>query len=140
MLFLICIVFMIAIKSIVVFKVIIPQPFNYVGIVPVVTGALMMMVVSKVFNQVNTEIHTFRQPKKLVTTGLFKISRNPIYLGFTIMLVGIWVLLGTLLPIIGCLVFIVIADLWYIPYEERTMEQIFGNEYLAYKTKVRRWL
>ncbi len=140
MLFLICIVFMIAIKSIVIFKVIIPQPFNYVGIVPVVAGALMMMVVSKVFNQLNTEIHTFRQPKKLVTTGLFKISRNPIYLGFTIMLVGVWVLLGTLLPIIGCLVFIVIADLWYIPYEERTMEQIFGNEYLAYKTKVRRWL
>ncbi|MDN5212963.1 isoprenylcysteine carboxylmethyltransferase family protein [Fulvivirgaceae bacterium BMA12] len=140
MLFLICIISMIVIKSLVVFKEIIPQPFNYLGIVPVVIGALMMMVVSKIFNKVNTEIHTFRKPRRLVTDGLFKISRNPIYLGFAIMLVGVWVLLGTLLPVIGCLVFVVIANLWYIPYEERMMEQTFGSEYLTYKTKVRRWL
>ncbi|MDF3029106.1 MAG: Isoprenylcysteine carboxyl methyltransferase family protein [Fluviicola sp.] len=89
----------------------------------------------------NTEIHTFKTPQKLVTHGLFKYSRNPIYLGFVIALFGVWILLsGNLFSLFGVMFFFLIANFGYIPYEEKQMETIFGQEYLAYKNKVRRWI
>jgi len=100
----------------------------------------MTIKVRKLFDKTDTEIHTFKRPRKLVTSGLFKISRNPIYLGFTISLLGVWVLLGTILPIVGCLIFIIVTNKYYIPYEENAMEKIFGTAYIDYKSKVRRWI
>ncbi len=131
---------MLALRNLFVFKEIIQEPFNYIGIVFLIFGFLMTVVVRKGFEKINTEIHTFKVPGKLVSTGLFKYSRNPIYLGFTISLFGLWVLLGTVLPIIGCLLFIVITNNYYIPFEERIMEQTFGDEYKKYKSKVRKWI
>ncbi|MGW1453592.1 methyltransferase family protein [Salegentibacter agarivorans] len=76
----------------------------------------------------------------MVTNGLFKFSRNPIYLGFLISLLGVWILLGTVLPILGCLLFILIINYWYISYEENEMEKQFGAEYREYKSRVNRWI
>ncbi|MBO2542873.1 isoprenylcysteine carboxylmethyltransferase family protein [Salegentibacter sp. BDJ18] len=76
----------------------------------------------------------------MVTNGLFKFSRNPIYLGFLISLLGVWVLLGIVLPILGCLLFILIINYWYISYEENEMEKQFGAEYREYKSRVNRWI
>lgn len=139
-LFLICIVIMVVIRNVIVIQEIIPKPFNFIGIALIVVGIIMTIVVRKRFEKIDTEIHTFKIPRKLVTNGLFKISRNPIYLGFGISLFGAWVLLGTVLPIIGCVLFIIISNSYYIPFEERRMESVFGNEYRKYKAKVRRWI
>lgn len=139
-LLLLCILFMVAIRNLIVIKEIIPNPINYAGIALIIIGILITIIVRKGFEKVDTEIHTFKNPRKLVTTGLFKFSRNPIYLGFTISLIGVWVLLGTILPIIGILIFIVVTNNYYIPYEEQIMEKVFGNEYKKYKSKVRRWI
>lgn len=131
---------MVSIKNLMIVKEIIPKPFNYLGIALITLGIIMILIVVRELKKNNTEIHTFRKPGKLVTNGLFRISRNPIYLGFTISLVGVWVLLGTILPILGCLVFIVVTDNYYIPFEEQNMENIFRDEYKNYKKKVRRWI
>ena len=139
-LFLICIAFMVGIRNVVLIQKIIPEPYNYIGIALILIGLIITVNVRRQLDKVDTEIHTFKKPRRLVTNGLFKISRNPIYLGFTISLVGVWILLGTILPILGCLLFILITNYWYIPFEERTMEKIFGSEYIKYKLKVRRWL
>lgn len=139
-LFLICILFMVAFRNLIVIKEIIPDPINYAGIVLIIIGILMTIIVRKGFEKIDTEIHTFKNPRKLVTNGLFKFSRNPIYLGFTISLIGVWVLLGTILPIMGILIFIIITNNYYIPYEEQIMEETFGNEYRKYKLKVRKWI
>jgi len=139
-LLLFCIGFMVAIKNLIVIKEIIPPPFNYIGLLFIIVGFLLTLIVRKKFARMNTEIHTFKNPRNLVTTGPFKISRNPIYLGFTLILIGVWLLLGTLLPVLGCLLFIVITDLYYIPFEEKRMENIFGEAYKAYTLNVRRWL
>ena len=96
--------------------------------------------VRKRFDKINTEIHTFKKPRRLVTDGVFKISRNPIYLGFAISLLGVWILLGSLLPIVGCLLFILVANYWYIPFEERAMKETFGAKYENYTSTVRRWI
>lgn len=139
-LFLICILFMVTIRNLIVIKAIIPTPINYAGIALIIIGILITLRVRKGFEKIDTEIHTFKIPRKLVTNGLFKFSRNPIYIGFTISLIGVWILLGTALPIIGVLIFIVVTNNYYIPYEEQVMEKVFGNEYREYKSKVRRWI
>lgn len=139
-LFLISILFMVAIRNLIIIKEIIPDPINYAGIVLIIVGILMTIIVRKGFEKIDTEIHTFKNPRKLVTNGLFKFSRNPIYLGFTISLIGVWVLLGAILPIIGILIFIITTNNYYIPYEEKIMEETFGNEYRKYKSKVRKWI
>ena len=139
-LFLICIILMVLIRNMIVILKLIPQPYNYLGIILILLGLIMTIKVKKQFNKINTEIHTFKKPQKLVTNGLFKFSRNPIYLGFLISLLGVWVLLGTVLLIIGCLLFILITNYWYISYEENEMEKQFGAEYRKYKSRVNRWI
>ncbi len=139
-LFLICIILMVLIRNVIVIEKIIPQPYNYLGIILLLLGIVMTIKVRKLFNKIETEIHTFKKPRKLVTNGLFKFSRNPIYLGFLISLLGVWVLLGTLIPILVCVLFILVTNYWYISFEEKEMEKQFGAEYRAYKSKVNRWI
>lgn len=139
-LFLICIALMLGIRNTATIQEIVSSPFNYIGIIPGLLGLMMTVKVRKQFSNTDTEVHTFKKPRKLVTNGLFEVSRNPIYLGFMISLVGVWILLGTLLPILGCLLFFLVSNSWYVPYEERTMEELFGREYRDYKSKVRRWV
>ena len=139
-LFLFCIVLMIGLRSAKVIWEVIPRPFNYAGAMLIVVGLAMTISIRKQFSKADTEIHTFKRPRKLVTSGLFSVTRNPIYLGFTISLVGTWLLLGTFLPLLGCLLFVLAAHYWYIPYEEQAAQQEFGEEYQAYASKVRRWI
>jgi protein-S-isoprenylcysteine O-methyltransferase Ste14 len=76
----------------------------------------------------------------IVRTGPYRYSRNPIYLAFSMLQLGIalWVdslwLIATLLLALGLMAVVV------IPREERYLERRFGAAYLAYKTRVRRWL
>ncbi len=139
-LFLLCVALMIGIRTLVVIQNVVPPPFNYIGIALILLGLAVTVRVRKRFSQADTEIHTFKKPRKLVTDGLFRISRNPIYLGFTVSLIGVWILLGTLLPVVGCLAFVLVTNYWYIPHEERAMKQLFGDEYKRYQSKVRRWV
>ena len=120
--------------------VVISSPLKYGGSLFIILGLLMAKKVSIRFNEADTEIHTFKRPRRLVTDGLFRYTRNPIYLAFVIALVGVNIVLGSVLPISGVILFILIANMWYIPYEEKVMEQQFGEAYKRYKNKVRRWL
>lgn len=92
------------------------------------------------FNALATEIHTFKRPKKLVTEGLFRYSRNPIYLGFTLALLGAATVLGNGVAYTSAGLFFFTAHFWYIPFEEKNMAAEFGTAYLEYKKKVRRWV
>lgn len=115
-------------------------PFTYLGIPLALIGLSLTIWVRKLFEQKNTEIHTFKTPRTLVRGGPFKFSRNPIYLGFIIALLGVGLFLGNIISLLTALVFFLITNFWYIPFEEKLMEQIFKNEYLDYKSRVRRWL
>ena len=118
----------------------IPQSYRYFGYVLLFLGMAMVVSTRIKFKKKATEINTFKEPISLVTEGLFNFSRNPTYLGMVSTLIGIWILLGALSSLIGVLLFFAIANYYYIPYEEKKMEQIFGMDYLNYKSKVRRWL
>ncbi len=139
-LFLVCVILMIILRLTIVLVMIIPTPFNYFGILLMILGLAITIQVSRTFERINTEIHTFKTPKRMITSGLFRVSRNPIYLGFVISLIGLWIFLGSLFPLLGCIAFIILCDKWYIPFEEENLEHLFGKDYLIYKTKVRRWI
>lgn len=92
------------------------------------------------FKKLGTNLNTFRDPDILTTDGLFRFSRNPMYLGFLIILAGACVVLGSASPLLALLGFILLTNYWYIPIEERAMLRQFGENYLNYQNKVRRWL
>nr|WP_256534341.1 methyltransferase [Lewinella sp. JB7] len=110
------------------------------GVVIMVAGLATIVTVGLQLLHFRTEIHTFRRPRRLLRGGLFRISRNPIYLGFLMGLIGAWVFLGTLSPVVGPLLFFVAANYWYIPFEENMLQREFGAEYAAYRQRVRRWI
>jgi protein-S-isoprenylcysteine O-methyltransferase Ste14 len=90
--------------------------------------------------------HTTANPMKpqntsgIVTTGLYKISRNPMYVGLLTILTGYAVWLGSLTPFLMLPVFYALITEMQVKPEEKILEQKFGDEYLNYKNRVKRWL
>ena len=76
----------------------------------------------------------------IVTSGLYKISRNPMYVGLLTILIGYAVWLGSVTPFLLLPVFHFLITEMQIKPEERMLEQKFGEEYLDYKDRVRRWI
>ncbi len=110
------------------------------GIAITVLALVLIASTGRLFSRRRTNIHTFKDPNVLVTEGAFRFSRNPIYLGFAILLLGAALATGTASALFLPSVFVVIANRWYIPFEEARMEEAFGEEYIAYKKTTRRWL
>ena len=116
-----------------------PLHVRLAGVPIVIAGVLLTMRSAAHFERAATNIKTFDDPGMLVTSGPFRFSRNPMYLGFTIALGGISLLVASLSAGVGPIVFWLLADRWYIPFEERRMEAIFGSSYQHYRSMVRRW-
>ena len=82
----------------------------------------------------------FEESAALVQSGVFRLSRNPMYLGFEAVLLGIALLFGTASPWLVVAVFPFVIERVYIRVEERMLEDRFGEEWLRYKARVRKWL
>lgn len=82
----------------------------------------------------------FTNPTQLHQNGFFKYSRNPMYLGIAIGLLGIGVLTGFLMNLVFAVLYIILCDLLYIRHEEKNLLKIFGDKYKEYKEKTRRWI
>jgi len=119
---------------------VIETPYRFSGLGFVLFGALIVLLSANYFRSINTTIHPFGEPSFLATTSLFKISRNPMYLGMLLMLIGVAICLGTLSPNLVAPLFIWSITNRYIMKEEQKLERIFGEQYLRYKRKVRRWI
>jgi protein-S-isoprenylcysteine O-methyltransferase Ste14 len=76
----------------------------------------------------------------MIVEGPFRFSRNPMYLGMILALLGVCVLLGSPGPSPVPVVFYLIMRFVFIPAEERTMEETFGEEFERYRHAVRRWI
>lgn len=114
--------------------------WRLIGCLPTCVGAAITIGGSRRFDRVGTNIKTFDDPDLLVTTGLFGLSRNPMYLGFTMLLIGVAIMLGSWTAAVGPLVFFSAADRWYIPFEERRMAATFGADFENYRRSVFRWI
>jgi protein-S-isoprenylcysteine O-methyltransferase Ste14 len=115
-------------------------PWNLLGIIPLIAGVVLNLAADRKFHQANTTVKPFQESSALVTDGVFKISRNPMYSGFVFILVGIAILLGSLSPflIVGAYFFVI--DRLFIRTEETMLAQKFGKEYEDYRQITRRWL
>lgn len=79
-------------------------------------------------------------PNFFVISGPFKLSRYPMYLGMMSILLGIAIFLGSLVTFAFPIIFIMIMEKIFIPLEEENLEKKFGNQYIDYKKRVRRWI
>ena len=82
----------------------------------------------------------FKHTTQLVSTGIFRFSRNPMYLSLAGFLVAWAVYLQSAVSFLGVFLFIYFITQWQIKPEEYWLEKKFGESYLAYKKKVRRWI
>jgi protein-S-isoprenylcysteine O-methyltransferase Ste14 len=87
-----------------------------------------------------TPIRTDRPVPRLVTDGPFRYTRNPGYLGLAMLYAGIAALRNALWAILFLPLVVYVIQRQVIGREERYLERTFGEEYLAYKTRVRRWV
>jgi protein-S-isoprenylcysteine O-methyltransferase Ste14 len=118
----------------------IPAPWNVLGIVFLLAGITLELLADSLFHRVGTTVKPHEEPSTLVTRSVFRISRNPMYLGFAFLLAGIALLLGTLTPFLVIPLFMILIDRLFISIEEKMLEVKFGRTWMTYKQKVRRWI
>lgn len=115
-------------------------PYKYCGILLMGFGFWLNIWADGLFKRENTTVKPFRKSSALILEGPFRFSRHPMYLGMVIALLGVAIILGSLVTFIGPIAFFITMQIIFIPYEEKAMEEIFGQQYLDYKNCVRCWL
>ena len=115
-------------------------PFNYLGIIPVLGGVVLRFWASStIFNTGKGTPLYSRPPKALVTTGPYRLIRNPLYLGGFLIYIGIIVTIPSLfLAILG----LIGLSITYIgtAREEKGLERRFGEDYRLYRQNVPGWI
>jgi protein-S-isoprenylcysteine O-methyltransferase Ste14 len=111
-----------------------------VGISLAIVSIVITVWHKRLFQKAETNVNTFDNPDKLIENGLFKYIRNPMYLGFTSSLAALALLAGALTPWFIVIGFFLLADRWYIPFEEKLMRERFGSIYDEYQLRTRRWI
>ena len=115
-------------------------PWTLIGIVPLLAGILLGAVSAAAFRRHRTTIIPFRESSALLTAGPFRLSRNPIYLGMIVSLVGVALLTGAATPYVVVVAVALIMHFGFVRREERMMEARFGDAFRDYAGQVRRWL
>ena len=114
--------------------------FRIIGAVLLLFGLFIILWAAGSFRRVGTPLIPFRQPEALVLTGLYRHTRNPMYLGMLLILIGTAWSTGTLSPWFVPPLFVVIIHYRFILGEEALLADVFGEPYQEYQAKVRRWL
>jgi len=120
----------------------IDPPWNRMGAVPVALGIAVAAAALARLPQAQTTANPVDLSKssRLVTDGIFRVSRNPMYLGLSLLLIGWALWLGNATPwFIPPLFAILITRVQIIP-EEQALGRLFGEQYFAYRRRAARWL
>ena len=115
---------------------------NIISLFFLIFGLSVFLLAVKAFGKHKTTVNPLepRQASSLVVSGIFKFSRNPMYLGMLIILLSLsskFNLIGGM--IISLFFYIFITKFQIIP-EEAAMNELFGNEFIDYSKKTRRWI
>ena len=119
---------------------IIPTLWNLSGLIFLVSGITLNLIADRAFQRVGTTVKPYQESSNLVTSGVFQLSRNPMYLGMVLILIGVAVLLRSLSPLLIVIPFAILIDQIYIRVEEQMLTEKFGTKWQAYKQQTRRWL
>ena len=103
-------------------------------------GIIINLWADKLFKKRGTSVKPFEISTTLVTSGPFAFSRHPMYLGMLLILAGVGLCFGSLSPWFVVPIFVWQITRRFVRPEEGKLEGTFGETYLEYKRKVRRWL
>lgn len=120
-----------------------PALFRVIAAAAVALAGLGVSVAGVlVFRRARTTVNPMKPQTTtaLVTSGIYALTRNPMYLGVLLVLVAWAVYLSSLWAIVGPVVYVVYINRFQIAPEERALARLFGDPYVAYQATVRRWL
>ena len=106
----------------------------------IIIGFTLLIRTRRQFNANQQPTDPGRPTSKIMTSGPFSISRNPLYLGGIVIFFGMALLINFLWPLLTLIISTILCQIFLILPEEKYLEEKFGEEYLAYKATVRRWI
>lgn len=117
-------------------------PWTRIGTLPIAAGILVAAAAIAQFSRSRTTLNPLEPSRasSLVTTGIFTFSRNPMYLGLVLLLTGWALWLGSASPWFVPPLFAILLYRVQIVPEERALAVLFGEAYVAYRHRVRRWI
>jgi protein-S-isoprenylcysteine O-methyltransferase Ste14 len=110
------------------------------GLSLLLLGSVLVLWAVLLFRSRNTPVYPTTTPLALVTSGPYRFTRNPMYLGILFILASLVIMLGSLPMLVAPILFLGVMNLYYLPFEEAKMENLFGDTYKRYRQRVRRWL
>lgn len=120
-------------------QTVVPEMIRYLGAVPVLAAIWIVGKSALRFRNRDTTVMPYERSTALVTDGYYENSRNPMYLAMLLLLVGVAWLLGSVTAFLPVPLTYLVLRFRVIAMEEEMLEEAFGEEYLDYKRKVRRW-
>jgi protein-S-isoprenylcysteine O-methyltransferase Ste14 len=121
-------------------KTVMPAPWNLLGILPLLAGVALNLLADSALKVAQTTVKPFQESNALVTSGVYAISRHPMYVGYVLILLGMAMMMRSLAPFFVVPVFAAFMDIAFIRVEEQMLENKFGQAYAQYKRQVRRWV
>lgn len=119
----------------------IPQPFALaIGGALAIFAVMLFLWALLSFRRAATPMVPYMPTSSIIDSGPFALTRNPVYLAMAILYIGLTFLVNTPWPLLLLPFVLVVMQRGVIEREERYLERKFGNEYLSYKARVRRWI
>lgn len=117
-----------------------PAILRYIGLALTFLGFLLGIGALIEFRKARTTLDPHSSVKQLVTSGIYRFTRNPIYLGFLLMVIGLPLNSGLYWGIVLAPFYVFVMNRLIIQHEEAYLEKKFGKTYMSYASRVRRWL
>ncbi|KPK65340.1 MAG: hypothetical protein AMK73_03210 [Planctomycetes bacterium SM23_32] len=116
---------------------VVPRPWNLLGLLPLTIGLAANFWASTLFRRAGTTIKPDERPARLITGGPYRCTPHPMYVGMMLVLLGVVVLLGSLMPFVALVPFGWVMR-GFMKMEERQMGEAFGEAYRDYAGRTRR--
>jgi protein-S-isoprenylcysteine O-methyltransferase Ste14 len=117
-----------------------PPILHYLGLALAFVGFLLGIGALIEFRAARTTLDPHGSARQLVTSGIYRFTRNPIYLGFLLMVIGLPLNSGLYWGIVLAPFYIFMMNRLIIQHEEAYLEKKFGKAYISYTARVRRWV
>ena len=110
------------------------------GLLFLLSGIVLAASAARLFSKAKTGIVPFSESTKLVVSGAYRFTRNPMYLGMFFCLIGVTLLVNNVLGLLVLLLFFFIIRQKFVLKEEMQMQETFGDDYAQFKARIRRWI
>jgi protein-S-isoprenylcysteine O-methyltransferase Ste14 len=118
----------------------IPWAWRFAGLLPIAAGVVLNLAADRELERLGTTVKPLQRSAALATGGVFRWSRNPMYLGMILIIAGTALVAGSISPWIAVAGLAIVLDRVFVVREEEMLEDAFGDAFERYSRRVRRWL